>query len=775
MELSQKRMIRDGEDTMKKIVCVVLSLLLVLSGMGSMEIYAGTVMNTAESGIRLSSIEGITPGLETSSPEKAATQEETAESEDKTEPEETVGQGKATEPEETKEPENKTEPEETAGQGETIESEDETESGKTSEPEEITESENKTESEETIRRGKSTESEETAESEETTGVMDKTEAGEITGLEDKTAAGETTEPEEEAIRVLIVGNSFSRYTSNGVSYSVKRPLKDLAEGEGHNLKITTLAHSSARLRYYAGMNEAYLSYHKELLTLLVNKEWDYIIFQEQSTAPIEYFDTSTYPAVETLLQMVKKFQPQATPLLYMIQGYSNGTSVKVNGVSKVLRTEEMQLYLAAAYASLENKLGVEVVPVGIHAIRANMLYPQIEMRGPDAKHPTYAGYYLAACSFYQRIYGAVPDPRKASLKNCNITEQELVLLASLTADSMKINKKEITLNVNKTAKLKAVPSSHISGDSRVTYKSLDTSVAAVNPATGVVTAKGGGSTCIVAETSDGLQAFCNVTVRIPLSFARSCYLAGIGDKIQILPQTNSENLKWNSNKKSVAAVSEGVVTAKASGKAVITVTNREDTTDKATYTLYVTCAAPTGLKAASSGNPAEGASVGKIKISWSAVTGAARYEIYRSTSKNGTYKLIGTSKKTSYTDKNASVNKCYYYKVKAKNKYKYCTSPLSSSTRGIILKATTLKVNYTASKYVKLTWKKNTKATGYVIYRSGKKNSGYKKIATVSSKAVTSYIDKTVNKKKTYYYRIKAYKELNGKVFYGVKSQKVKI
>lgn len=614
---------------------------------------------------------------------------------------------------------------------------------------------------------------------ETTGEEEHTEVKSTEEGAKEESTEENTEvepPEETAIRVLMVGNSFTHYTTGGKTYTVEQPLEELARAEGHNLEVTTLAHGSARLRYYAGKSPTYLSYYKELLALLINESWDYIIFQEQSTAPIEYFDTYTYPAVETLLEMVNKFQPQATPLLYMTPGYSNGTIMKVNGVSKVPTAVEHQLYLAAAYKTLENKLGIEAVPVGMHTLRTNLLYPEIQMRGPDAKHPTYAGYYLAACAFYQKIYGTVPDPGKASLTNCNLTEEQLAVLASLTGDSMAMNLKDITLTVNETVSLNATPCSHIVGTSGVLYKSFDPGIAAVDENTGVVTAKSGGSTIIVAATSDGLQAYCNVTVRIPLSFARSEYLAGIGDKIQILPQTNSANLKWSRNNASVASISStGIVTAKASGRTVITVTNKDDATDKASYILYVTCAVPTGLKTVSAGKPAAAASFGNLKVSWKKVAGATGYEIYRSTSKSGTYTLIGTSTTTSYTDKTAAVNKCYYYKVKARNAYSYCTSPLSGSTRGIILKAPTVTAKRISKKYARLTWKKNTKATGYVIYRSTKKNSGFKKIATVRTNTKVSYTDKTVKKNKTYYYRIKAYKKLDGKIFYGVKSLRVEI
>ena len=100
---------------------------------------------------------------------------------------------------------------------------------------------------------------------------------------------------------------------------------------------------------------------------------------------------------------------------------------------------------------------------------------------------------------------------------------------------------------------------------------------------------------------------------------------------------------------------------------------------------------------------------------------------------------------------------------------------MSGSARGIILKAPTLKEKLTSSKYAKLTWKKNTRATGYIIYSSTKKNSGYKEIARITSKSKTSYTDKSVKIKKNVkrYYRIRAYRTLDKTVFNGIRSQKI--
>lgn len=56
----------------------------------------------------------------------------------------------------------------------------------------------------------------------------------------------------------------------------------------------------------------------------------------------------------------------------------------------------------------------------------------------------------------------------------------------------------------------------------------------------------------------------------------------------------------------------------------------------------------------------------QIKISWKEVSGAKKYEIYRSTSKDGKYKKIASvADMVSYKDAKISSTKKYYYKVRA--------------------------------------------------------------------------------------------------------------
>lgn len=75
----------------------------------------------------------------------------------------------------------------------------------------------------------------------------------------------------------------------------------------------------------------------------------------------------------------------------------------------------------------------------------------------------------------------------------------------------------------------------------------------------------------------------------------------------------------------------------------------------------------------------------QVKVSWGTINWAnanqkSCYNVYRSTSKNGTYKKIATVKsKTSYIDKKVTKGKTYYYKVKAVHlKKSSWSSPLSS-------------------------------------------------------------------------------------------------
>ena len=101
-------------------------------------------------------------------------------------------------------------------------------------------------------------------------------------------------------------------------------------------------------------------------------------------------------------------------------------------------------------------------------------------------------------------------------------------------------------------------------------------------------------------------------------------------------------------------------------------------------------------------------------MSWDKASYASGYRVYRSSSKDGTYKRVAElsgSTNTKFTDKNVSPGKTYYYKVRAYRKVGSSRDYGSYSTK---LKASTkcntpvITVSSIKTGKVKISWKKIT-------------------------------------------------------------------
>lgn len=160
----------------------------------------------------------------------------------------------------------------------------------------------------------------------------------------------------------------------------------------------------------------------------------------------------------------------------------------------------------------------------------------------------------------------------------------------------------------------------------------------------------------------------------------------------------------------------------------------------------------------------------KLKITWSKAAGASGYYIYEKI--NGKWKKIGTAKSSaayyihtsskSYpivTGANTTYTVKAYRNVNGKKVFG------SYDKKGITGKAIPTKPVWSriskVSNGLKLQWKKTPGATGYVVYRY--ENGKWVKKKTLKT---LSYTDKTAKKGKTYSYKIRAYKRVNGKTVY---------
>jgi len=81
--------------------------------------------------------------------------------------------------------------------------------------------------------------------------------------------------------------------------------------------------------------------------------------------------------------------------------------------------------------TLAEKLGATVVPVGTYWQYALSQEPAIELYGPDGHHPSIAGAYLAALTFYKTLTGS--DVRKITFHPSGVTKEEADKLKAIVA------------------------------------------------------------------------------------------------------------------------------------------------------------------------------------------------------------------------------------------------------------------------------------------------------------------------------------------------------
>ena len=147
-------------------------------------------------------------------------------------------------------------------------------------------------------------------------------------------------------------------------------------------------------------------------------------------------------------------------------------------------------------------------------------------------------------------------------------------------------------------------------------------------------------------------------------------------------------------------------------------------------------------------------STGKPYIKWTAVAGASKYYVYRSGSSNGTYKYVGTTTATNYTDNKANAGYTYYYKVKAVSKVSSGANSYYSVVIGATCHCARPSVKITTSNgSPRLTWNAVAGASQYEVYRATSKNGSYTKMFTTSN---LSYTNTSAKAGTTYYYKVKA-------------------
>ncbi|MGN1419818.1 MAG: fibronectin type III domain-containing protein [Acutalibacteraceae bacterium] len=206
---------------------------------------------------------------------------------------------------------------------------------------------------------------------------------------------------------------------------------------------------------------------------------------------------------------------------------------------------------------------------------------------------------------------------------------------------------------------------------------------------------------------------------------------------------------------------------KSVGTHQIKITFKGNYTSGKTLTYNIVPKAPSGMKASQSTT--------SVTLSWSKSSGAGSYAVYMLNTKTNQYE-----KKVS-----VSSNKAVIKKLKAGTAYKFKviafdkTGKLKSASSAAFTTATkpdTPSVKVTAGKNkAVLSWKKVSGATGYTVYYSISKNSGFQKAGSTNK---TNFTVTKLKSGKTYYIKVIANKKVGSSyvnsAYSAVKSVKIK-
>ena len=213
-----------------------------------------------------------------------------------------------------------------------------------------------------------------------------------------TALLSTTLLHAQSKKVLFIGNSYTG------SNNLPQLTRDLALSAGDTLIYDAHTPGGATLSAHAGNPGA--------ISKIFSDQWDHVVIQAQSQEPSfgdAQVQQQVFPYATALCDTIRVNDSCTRPVFYMTWGRKNGDALNCAVAPWLCTYEGMDSVLNQNYRIMGANNAAFVSPVGAvwHYIRTN--YPSIELYAPDGSHPSPAGSYAAACTFYSILFRRDPS------------------------------------------------------------------------------------------------------------------------------------------------------------------------------------------------------------------------------------------------------------------------------------------------------------------------------------------------------------------------------
>jgi hypothetical protein len=199
-------------------------------------------------------------------------------------------------------------------------------------------------------------------------------------------------------RVLFLGNSYTNVNN------LPQMVADVALSMGDTLIFDSNTPGGYTLQGH--------STNTTSLNKIMQGGWDYVVLQEQSqrpSFPLSQVLTDVFPYAQFLDSIINQYNPCAETVFYMTWGRKNGDASNCLNWPPVCTYAGMDSLLNLRYRMMADSNNAIISPVGAVWNYIRQQNPTIELYQPDESHPSVAGTYAGACTFYSVLFRRDPS------------------------------------------------------------------------------------------------------------------------------------------------------------------------------------------------------------------------------------------------------------------------------------------------------------------------------------------------------------------------------